>query len=455
MAKTPLIAVIQFPGVNTEYETRREIDAAGMKGEFFRWNEEAKRLSKFDGFILPGGFSYEDRGRAGLVAALEPIMGAIREQSEKGKPVLGICNGAQMAMETGMVPGAENYKLAMALARNRRIKDNQVLGTGYYNDWIYIKHTASKGRTAFTINIEDGEVLYMPVAHGEGRFVTAVEGLLDQLIHNQQTVFRYCDKSGSINNEFPVNPNGSLYNLAAVCNPDGNVMSIMPHHERSLVSEKFFTSMRDYILGAKLNRPKISRLKVSPPDPMLKEPYSPPSGAMQFFVDLVITDNEADTIEHAVCKLGLSNVRLARRTHFEIGLQDKVDSKALAKKIIQSGLLLNTNKEAVTMKAGRETLRFKKESGTWIPLEKASNSGVSYDFSLLAREKQDLFGLAKTNTAHGRLKMDGVTHIKRGIIWNISVDSKSQKEKERVFKKLMSYNVFTNPHYGHVQTIGS
>ncbi|MEK7528595.1 MAG: phosphoribosylformylglycinamidine synthase I [Patescibacteria group bacterium] len=352
MAKTPLIAIVQFPGLNTEYETRRMINECGMTAEFLRWNDDPKKIAKYDGFVFPGGFSYEDRGRAGLVSALDPVMEYFKKETEKGKPLLGICNGAQMVVETGMVPGANGYPLAMALAHNKRIKNGLVLGTGYYNDWVYMKHVAPKGRTAFTSHIGEGEILYLPVAHGEGRFTTVIPDLIDQLIGNSQTVFRYCDRDGKFSHEFPVNPNGAMYNLAAVCNVNGNVMSTMPHHERSKIGPKFFESMRDYILGAERPSIKTKKLVVKEPDPMPSGEYKPASDSIQFFVELIITDNEAETIESTIAHHGFENVHLSRYTHFEISCKGKPDVKKLGKQLVQSGVLLNTNKESVAMKDG-------------------------------------------------------------------------------------------------------
>ncbi|MDP2625144.1 MAG: phosphoribosylformylglycinamidine synthase I, partial [Candidatus Peregrinibacteria bacterium] len=227
----PKIAVIQFPGFNCEYETRRVIQAAGLDVEFFRWNDDYKKLSEYDGYVLPGGFSYEDRGRAGLIASLDPAMDVVIAEANRGKPVLGICNGAQVLLETGMVPGAPDRNLLMCLARNKRIKDGRVLGTGFYNTWVHMKTSADQKRTPFNYSLPNETVFPVPVAHGEGRFTTTNTDLLEELITNDQIIFRYCDENGEVSDQFPVNPNGALHNMAALCNPAGNVMAVMPHPE--------------------------------------------------------------------------------------------------------------------------------------------------------------------------------------------------------------------------------
>jgi|TARA_Y100000031_G_C8159755_1_gene356370 phosphoribosylformylglycinamidine synthase len=252
--KKPNIAVIWFPGNNCEVETLEAVKAAGMDGAILRWNTK-EDLSSFDGFIIPGGWSYEDRVRAGVIAAKDPVMNIIKGEAEKGKPVLGICNGAQVLIETGMVPGLEN-KVQFALAPNK----NPIV-SGYYNVWIHFKKL-NKKNDAFTNNLKNNEIFSMPIAHGEGRFVTKDSKLVKQLQKNNQIIFQYCDNNGKVENKFPVNPNGSTMNIAAISNKEGNVMAMMPHPERAIWQRqipnskkmdkltnniKIFESMRKYI----------------------------------------------------------------------------------------------------------------------------------------------------------------------------------------------------------------
>ena len=136
-----IIAIVQFPGSNTERETLIACRRIGLNPVEFLWNEPAEKLSDFDGYVIVGGFAYEDRSRAGVIASLDPIMKQLRTETEAGKPVLGICNGAQILVETGLVPGLPDYRLGIALTDNKRIKGGHVVGVGYYNTWANLQMT--------------------------------------------------------------------------------------------------------------------------------------------------------------------------------------------------------------------------------------------------------------------------------------------------------------------------
>ena len=159
------IAIIQFPGSNTERETFMACERTGLTPVEFLWNEPVQELSKFHGYILVGGFSYEDRSRAGVIASLEPIIDKLKLESESGKPILGICNGAQILIESGMVPGVRNYQVGAALTDNKRIQNNQIVGVGYYNTWANLKMGVEPNRCAFTRHMKKDDWMNIPLAH--------------------------------------------------------------------------------------------------------------------------------------------------------------------------------------------------------------------------------------------------------------------------------------------------
>lgn len=218
------VAVMQFPGVNCESESVRALARVGLVAEVFRWTRPAGELKDFAAFVLPGGFSYQDRVRAGALAAKDPLLDALAEESERGKPVLGICNGAQILVEAGLVPDRDRVELA--LARNRMAGR-----AGYYARWIYARVEPSN--CVFTSTLEPGTIVPMPVAHAEGRFTSAESGRMARLLEEGQAPFRYVSHAGETARAFPDNPNGAELAIAAVCNRRGNVLALMPHPERA------------------------------------------------------------------------------------------------------------------------------------------------------------------------------------------------------------------------------
>ncbi len=229
---TPRIALIQFPGSNCEWESKRAAETAGMSCDVFRWNRPADALTDYDGYIIGGGFSYQDRVRSGAIAAKEPIVKTVfNEVRDNGKPIIGICNGAQVMVESGIVPGLKAGEVEMALAPN--LPDPKGRIAQFCCRWVYVKLACAPERSVFTGGYAAGEVIPIPIAHGEGRFTTKDEDVAAALKANDQIVFQYCDADGNIEAVPEVCPNGALYNIASICNPEGNAMAIMPHPERS------------------------------------------------------------------------------------------------------------------------------------------------------------------------------------------------------------------------------
>jgi phosphoribosylformylglycinamidine synthase len=426
------IAVLLFPGTNCELEALRAIARNGMEPQLLRWNEEAD-YSSFDGFFIPGGFSYEDRGRSGIIASKNPLINNIKEEAAKGKPVLGVCNGAQVVVEAGMIPGLDPKHVEMALAWNKRVnKDGNILGTGFYNDWIYIKNAVPKGRSAFNYYDQD-HLLRIPVAHGEGRFTSIDPEMEELLLKNQQTVFRYCDEKGEIREEFPVNPNGAMLNLAGVCNPEGNVMSLMPHPERTEVGDPVFESMNAYI-GKSFEIVKPEGVLMEKPafeTPGASE-YSKPD--IEVFVDTVITDNEERTLEAAIHNLGYGDAKLKKLLYYGIKTDSSTNKIETANELLKSGEIVNMAKEIPLIKIEGKFYSFDPEEGL-IETDKTLVQGESY----LTFNKEDTVGESKLQTIRHHFKINGVEKIHAGKKWSLSSDA---DESEKIVETL----IFHNPH---------
>lgn len=224
----PPVAVLRFPGTNCECETVRAIEGAGGRASIVRWNEDVSALRRHAAFVLPGGFAYQDRVRAGAIAAKDEIMEVIAEQAALGKPVLGVCNGAQILVEAGLVPGLSRGEVELALAPN--VMDGR---TGYYSRWCYLRLNTDPARSPFTWNLDPGQVFAVPVAHGEGRFTTNSPSVERDLLGLGLVVFAYAGADGAPARGFPENPNGSIHDAAGVMNLEGNVLALMPHPERA------------------------------------------------------------------------------------------------------------------------------------------------------------------------------------------------------------------------------
>lgn len=204
-------AVVTFPGSNGDHDALSAVALGLGQPVELVWHT-ATDLSRFDAVIVPGGFSYGDYLRAGAIARFAPVMEAVRAFADAGGPVLGICNGFQILTEAGLLPGA--------LLRNASLE--------FTCTWVYVR--VENAQTVWTRGLDPGTVLHLPIAHGEGRYY-ADEETLRRLETEGRVVFRYVDAAGQVTPQ--ANPNGSLNNIAGVCNERGNVVGLMPHPERA------------------------------------------------------------------------------------------------------------------------------------------------------------------------------------------------------------------------------
>jgi phosphoribosylformylglycinamidine synthase len=219
-------AVPVFPGSNCDIDCIRAVkDVLGRPVEAV-WHQESD-LSGFDAIILPGGFSYGDYLRTGAIARFSPVMEGVKKAAREGKLVIGICNGFQILLEAGLLPGA--------MLRNNHLK--------FRCDIHPLR--VENNRTPFTLDYVEGEEIRIPIAHGEGNYYCD-EATLAELDRNRQIVFRYAGE----------NPNGSVANIAGIINREGNVLGMMPHPERAVFEwmgsadgRRLFTSMLKYWEG--------------------------------------------------------------------------------------------------------------------------------------------------------------------------------------------------------------
>lgn len=204
-------AVVVFPGSNCDADALHAArDVLGQPAEYV-WHGDDD-LSRFDAIILPGGFSYGDYLRAGAIAQFSPVMQSVRREAAAGKLVIGICNGFQILCEAGLLPGA--------------LQQNDTLA--FRCEFVHLR--VENAETAFTNRCRPGQVLRLPIAHGQGNYY-ADDATLAGLEQRGQVVLRYCDPEGRVTAE--ANPNGSLHNIAGIVNEAGNVFGLMPHPERA------------------------------------------------------------------------------------------------------------------------------------------------------------------------------------------------------------------------------
>jgi phosphoribosylformylglycinamidine synthase len=204
-------AIVVFPGSNCDHDAYHAAKHVLGQDAAFVWHKDTS-LAGADVVVLPGGFSHGDYLRTGAIARFSPVMATVAEFARQGGPVLGICNGFQILLEAGLLPGA--------MLRNRDLK--------FHCEMVGVR--VERTDTPFTLLASAGQVLQLPIAHGEGNYFAAPE-VVDALEASGRIVFRYCDAQGRTGDE--ANPNGSVRNIAGICSEGRNVVGLMPHPERA------------------------------------------------------------------------------------------------------------------------------------------------------------------------------------------------------------------------------
>jgi phosphoribosylformylglycinamidine synthase len=238
--------VVQFPGSNCDYDTFHVLKQVMKQDTVMLWHKEHD-LRGVDCIVLPGGFSYGDYLRSGAIARFSPLMKEVKAFARKGGLVLGICNGFQVLLELGLLPGA--------MLRNKNLK--------FLCQHVHIR--VANTETPFTRAAKEGQVLRIPIAHFDGNYYAPPKALAD-IERKRRIVFRYCDAVGKVTDD--ANVNGSLHNIAGLMSPGGNVLGLMPHPERAsetlLGSEDgrfIFESLIQSFAGRRGQGAKTSRTK--------------------------------------------------------------------------------------------------------------------------------------------------------------------------------------------------
>lgn len=385
------IGVVQFPGSNCSRETAMAVFRLGYEPIDCFWNASHELVQSLDGYILVGGFSFEDRVRSGVIASLEPIMQLLETESLKGKPILGICNGAQILVASLLMP-------PMTLANNHRPD-----GLGYYNDWVYIRQ-----------NSPYSTPIRLPIAHAEGRFLIKPD-VYESLVAAKAMCYYYCDAEGCIDPKYPVNPNGSDYNLAAISNEAGTVMAMMPHPERTTAGDVI---LREFFESVKSQTNSIKTYSQANALEFL--PYEYDLEGLHYWVSLLIDDNEALSLQNVLAGLNLP-IKIKKYTHWHLHDATLADDKIIR----ENEELFNLRKEyLVNVPLDKPEPR---PSGSGFssvvrPLTVAAQthtSDVSKSVSTyIIQQKQD--DLAQTKGRILSQQLGHTIHIVRETVWAMS-----------------------------------
>lgn len=389
------IGIIQFPGSNSARECKLAVERIGFVAIDCFWHANPMLIESLDGYIIIGDLSYEDRMRSGVIAALDPMLQNLQAQAYRGKPILGISNGAQVLMACGLIP-------SMTFTHNHCPDDH-----GYYNNWVYIRR-----------NTPGDKPIYLPLADAEGRFLIEPE-VFAQLSEQNVVCYYYCNNQGQIIADYPINPNGSQYNLAAVSNVAGNVMAMMPHPERTVAGDvilrRFFETYSEKMSSMKCN----DSTSIVPEDAVQKNssrmiwnPYLREE-SFEYWVRLLIDDNEAISLQNALQNLQI-NIEVKKFIHWQVFGAIETDDSII--------------------KAQEELFNLRKECLVRYPEIHATDRLFSQPIvAYFVREKQD--EIARVKQAILSQKLGRPVRLVREVVWVMHGDVDNQARIKKLLEE--------------------
>lgn len=324
-----MIWVIYFPWSNCEEETKQALIRAGLDARIYRWNEPENDLSKCDWYVLPGWFSFEDRWRSWIIASTYPIFNLLRKEWKKWKLIIGICNWAQMLVESWLITNSAWPRIS--LTYNKRPN-----WSWFYNDWCYLKPAES------SIFNDFNQLAHMPFAHWEWRFI-----IPESEKKNIRVIFRYSDKFWNIGQQS--NPNWSDDSIAGISNLEWNILAMMPHPERSESWALIFDSIKRHFNNV------IPWAQISQ---RIKKSFE-----IELYIKLIISDNEAISLEKAFCEgNNINSVELERYRYIWIS---NLKDRNIFNKLLELWEFANLRKETVSYSAKRWVLVKNFENIQW------------------------------------------------------------------------------------------
>ena len=405
--KKPRIAIVSFPGNNGDTENLRTFKRCGFDPFVFRWNDSHEKLHGVEGYFIGAGFAYEDRGRAGMVAGRDPLFTHLHQEASKGIPVIGCCNGAQVLIESGLIPLGDGMR--MSLARNAYEQNGKTIAPGFLNEWVWITPICKRGRCA-TAGWEGS--MHIPIAHGEGRFITKDKDLIEELKRNDQLTFAYCNPTGEVATEPPYCPNGSMMGVAGICNPEGNVVALMPHPERTANGDPYFRSLAAWISA----HPSHAEHPITQMENSVATLRTRESQECEFFIQTKIVNNEERTVEQAAKKLA-ENLTLKQLKYISVPL-----SRSQA--VLGSLSLFNPNKETAYVRKNGVFYKWDADAKTEIEVDCVLDG----DIALLRTDEPDAGA-----SALGAGSTTGVCYVCSGV------------DKENILRRNI-LDIFGNPH---------